>query len=231
MPTGAVASSATTGAWRFTAWIGCLRSSARNANRSTTCGRTTKSSACARNCRSRCVRSRTSPRWRNSTVFDISKPASNAQEAFQWTYLAYLGAIKEANGAAMSIGRISTFLDIYIERDLKAGILTRRGRRSSGTSWCRSSASSASCARPTTTRCSAATPIGPPSASAAWIWTAVPLVTKSSYRHAAHALQSRPGAGAEHHGALVEATCPRPSSATASRSARTRRRCSTRTTT
>src|SRR6186997_2127729 len=54
---------------------------------------------------------------------DISKPASNAQEAFQWTYCAYLGAIKEANGAAMSIGRISTFLDIYIERDLKAGIL------------------------------------------------------------------------------------------------------------
>src|SRR5258706_13601051 len=54
---------------------------------------------------------------------DISKPASNPQEAFQWTYFAYLGAIKEANGAAMSIGRISTFLDIYIERDLKAGIL------------------------------------------------------------------------------------------------------------
>src|SRR6478672_556920 len=54
---------------------------------------------------------------------DISKPASNAQEAFQWTYFAYLGAIKEANGAAMSIGRISSFLDIYIERDLKAGIL------------------------------------------------------------------------------------------------------------
>ncbi len=56
--------------------------------------------------------------------FDISKPAVNAKEAFQWTYFAYLGAIKEANGAAMSIGRISTFLDIYIERDLKAGILT-----------------------------------------------------------------------------------------------------------
>src|SRR6476469_1447529 len=50
---------------------------------------------------------------------DISKPATNAQEAFQWTYFAYLGAIKEANGAAMSIGRISSFLDIYIERDLK----------------------------------------------------------------------------------------------------------------
>src|ERR1700752_1898808 len=54
---------------------------------------------------------------------DISKPATNAQEAFQWTYFAYLGAIKEANGAAMSIGRISSFLDIYIERDLKAGAL------------------------------------------------------------------------------------------------------------
>jgi formate C-acetyltransferase len=50
---------------------------------------------------------------------DISRPAANAQEAVQWTYLAYLGAVKEANGAAMSIGRISSFLDIYIERDLR----------------------------------------------------------------------------------------------------------------
>src|ERR1700760_4206192 len=58
---------------------------------------------------------------------DISKPATNAQEAFQWTYFAYLGAIKEANGAAMSIGRISSFLDIYIERDLKAGALDEAG--------------------------------------------------------------------------------------------------------
>lgn len=55
--------------------------------------------------------------------FDISKPAQNAKEAVQWTYFAYLGAIKEQNGAAMSIGRISTFLDIYIERDLKLGLL------------------------------------------------------------------------------------------------------------
>ena len=52
---------------------------------------------------------------------DISRPASDAQEAVQWTYLAYLGAVKEANGAAMSIGRISSFLDIYIERDLREG--------------------------------------------------------------------------------------------------------------
>src|SRR6185369_11317959 len=58
---------------------------------------------------------------------DISKPATNDQEAFQWTYFAYLGAIKEANGAAMSIGRISTFLDIYIERDLAEGALDEAG--------------------------------------------------------------------------------------------------------
>src|SRR5829696_1442816 len=58
---------------------------------------------------------------------DISRPANDAHEAVQWTYLAYLGAIKEANGAAMSIGRISTFLDIYIERDLKEGTLDESG--------------------------------------------------------------------------------------------------------
>ena len=58
---------------------------------------------------------------------DISRPASNAQEAVQWTYFAYLGAIKEANGAAMSIGRISTFLDIFIERDLREGTLDESG--------------------------------------------------------------------------------------------------------
>jgi formate C-acetyltransferase len=58
---------------------------------------------------------------------DVCRPATNAQEAVQWTYLAYLAAIKEANGAAMSIGRISTFLDIYIERDIKEGRLTEPG--------------------------------------------------------------------------------------------------------
>ena len=56
--------------------------------------------------------------------FDISKPAANAKEAVQWTYFGYLAAIKTQNGAAMSIGRVSTFLDIYIERDLQAGKLT-----------------------------------------------------------------------------------------------------------
>ena len=56
--------------------------------------------------------------------YDISKPAKTAKEAFQWLYFGYLAAIKTQNGAAMSVGRISTFLDCYIERDLKKGILT-----------------------------------------------------------------------------------------------------------
>src|SRR5688572_12908614 len=56
--------------------------------------------------------------------FDISGPASNGREAVQWLYFAYLAAIKEQNGAAMSLGRVSTFLDIYFERDLKEGTLT-----------------------------------------------------------------------------------------------------------
>ena len=56
--------------------------------------------------------------------FDISKPATNAKEAIQWLYFGFLGAIKDQNGAAMSLGRTSTFLDIYIERDLKAGLIT-----------------------------------------------------------------------------------------------------------
>lgn len=56
--------------------------------------------------------------------FDVSRPAATAKEAIQWTYFGYLAAVKEQNGAAMSIGRISTFLDIYIARDIKEGILT-----------------------------------------------------------------------------------------------------------
>ncbi len=56
--------------------------------------------------------------------FDISKPANNAKEAVQWLYFGYLGAIKDQNGAAMSLGRTSTFLDIYFERDLKNGVIT-----------------------------------------------------------------------------------------------------------
>ena len=67
-------------------------------------------------------------RWAKRYGCDIARPAANAHEAVQWTYLAYLGAIKEANGAAMSIGRISTFLDIYIERDMQRRRAGRGGR-------------------------------------------------------------------------------------------------------
>ncbi len=59
--------------------------------------------------------------------FDISQPAKNAQEAFQWLYFGYLASVKENNGAAMSLGRTSTFLDIFIERDMKNGTLTEEG--------------------------------------------------------------------------------------------------------
>ena len=59
--------------------------------------------------------------------FDISGPAKDAREAIQWTYFGYLAAIKEQNGAAMSLGRVSTFFDIYIERDIKNGVLTEEG--------------------------------------------------------------------------------------------------------
>lgn len=59
--------------------------------------------------------------------YDISAPASNAREAVQWTYFAYLAAIKEQNGAAMSLGRVSTFFDIYFERDFAEGTLTEEG--------------------------------------------------------------------------------------------------------
>ncbi len=59
--------------------------------------------------------------------YDISVPASNAKEAIQWTYFAYLAAIKENNGAAMSMGRVDAFFDIYINRDMKRGMLTEEG--------------------------------------------------------------------------------------------------------
>ena len=58
--------------------------------------------------------------------FDISQPAKNAKEAVQWLYFGYLGAIKTQNGAAMSVGRVSTFLDIYMERDLAKGLITEQ---------------------------------------------------------------------------------------------------------
>ncbi len=63
-------------------------------------------------------------RMGESYGFDISRPAENSKEAVQWLYFGYLAAVKDQNGAAMSLGRTSTFLDIYFERDLKAGTIT-----------------------------------------------------------------------------------------------------------
>ena len=65
-------------------------------------------------------------RMAQSYGYDISKPASSFKEAVQWTYFGYLAAIKDQNGAAMSLGRVSTFLDIYSERDLKLGLITEK---------------------------------------------------------------------------------------------------------
>ncbi len=59
--------------------------------------------------------------------FDLGRPAANAKEAIQWTYFAYLAAIKEQNGAAMSMGRVSTFFDVYIQRDIERGLLDEQG--------------------------------------------------------------------------------------------------------
>jgi len=84
---------------------------------------------------------------------------------------------------AMSIGRISSFLDIYIEARLEQWCAGRGARAGAlGFNWCRSSGSSGSCARLIMTHCSAAIPIGRPSASVAWIWMERALVTRSSYR-------------------------------------------------
>ena len=63
--------------------------------------------------------------------YDVSRPAATAREAIQWLYLAYLAAVKEQNGAAMSLGRTSTFLDVYLERDLRGGAADRDRRRRS----------------------------------------------------------------------------------------------------
>ena len=85
-----------------------------------------RSFATAKNSVNRFVRSRNCRKWRPAYGFDISVPARTSREAVQWLYFAYLAAVKEQNGAAMSLGRTSTFLDIYFERDLEAGAITEQ---------------------------------------------------------------------------------------------------------
>ena len=103
----------------------------------------------------------------------LRRPAATAQEAIQWLYFAYLAAVKEQNGAAMSLGRISTFLDIYLERDLDAGTLTEQRRPGAHRRLRDQAAHRALPAHArSTTRCSPATRPGSPSRSAAWATTA-----------------------------------------------------------
>ena len=92
--------------------------------------------------------------------FDISRPASGAKEAVQWLYFGYLAAVKEQNGAAMSLGRTSTFLDVYLERDIAEGILDESAPRSSSTTSSSSCGSCGSCAPRRTTSSSPAIPRG-----------------------------------------------------------------------
>ena len=87
-------------------------------------GRPRTSSGPARRTPSRSARCSELKTMAASYGYDISGPATTGREAVQWLYFAYLGAVKEQNGAAMSLGRTSTFLDIYLQRDLDAGVLT-----------------------------------------------------------------------------------------------------------
>ena len=106
--------------------------------------------------------------------YDISSPAKNAQEAIQWTYFAYLAAVKSQNGAAMSFGRVSSFLDIYIERDLKNGVITETQAQEFIDHLVMKLRMVRSCVRRNTTNSSPATRFGQPNPSAVWAWTAVP---------------------------------------------------------
>ena len=124
MPMAAAASSATTAGWRSTAWISSsTTSSARR--RELDDRHSTEEVIRLREELAEQIRSlKELKEMASSYGYDISGPASNAREAVQWTYFGYLAAIKQQNGAAMSAGRLSTFWDIYFERDLREGTLT-----------------------------------------------------------------------------------------------------------
>lgn len=99
--------------------------------------------------------------------FDISEPAKDTKEAVQWLYFGYLAAVKEQNGAAMSLGRVSTFLDIYAEADLKSGKYTEERIQEIVDHFIMKLRLCAFCVRLRTTSCFPATRHGLPSLSAA----------------------------------------------------------------
>ena len=129
----------------------------------------------------------------------------NAREAVQWTYLAYLGAIKEANGAAMSIGRISTFLDIYIERDLKEGKLDEAGAQELWDQLVQKLRIVRFLRTPEYDALFSGDPYWATECVGGMDLERAAAGHQEQLSHAAHADQSRAGAGAEHHGAVVEA--------------------------
>ena len=156
--------------------------------------------------------------------FDISRPAANAREAVQWLYFGYLAAVKEQNGAAMSLGRTSTFLDVYFERDLAAGVLTEAQAQEIIDDFVIKLRIVRFLRTPEYDELFAGDPT--------WVTESIggmgddgrPLVTKTSFRYPADALQPRPGAGAEPDGAGTRRGCRRRSGASARRSRSTRAR-------
>ena len=141
--------------------------------------------------------------------YDISGAGDNAREAVQWTYFGYLAAIKQQNGAAMSAGRLSTFWDIYFERDLREGTLTESQAQEIVDDLVIKWRIVRFLRAPEYNELFSGDPV--------WVTEVVggmgedgrTLVTKSALPHAAHALQPRTGARAQHHGVLVAAPARR----------------------
>ena len=113
--------------------------------------------------------------------FDLSRPAANAHEAFQWLYFAYLGAVKEQNGAAMSLGHNSPFLDIYLQRDLEEGTLDEEGAQELIDQLVIKLRLVRHLRTPNTMNSLPVIRFGSPKPSAEWAKTATP-VTKTDYR-------------------------------------------------
>ncbi len=143
---------------------------------------------------------------------------TTAHEAVQWLYFGYLAAVKEQNGAAMSLGRTSTFLDVYLQRDLDEGRIDRDRRPGADRRLRDQAADRPVPAHPRVRRAVLRRPdLGDRVASAAWARTAGPLVTRTSLPLPADPLQPRPGPGTEPHRAVVAAPARRASRSSAPR--------------
>ena len=162
---------------------------------------------------------------------DITRPAANAREAVQWTYFGYLGAIKEPNGAAMSIGRISSFLDIYIERDLKSGALDEAGAQELIDQLVQKLRIVRFLRTPDYDALFSGDPYWATECVGGMDLDGRPLVTRTQLPHAAHADEPRARRRSPTSPCSGRSSCPTASSATASRSRPRPRPSSTRTTT